>query len=287
MVMWRFGWFWRRLYFSLYLNCTKAELISREYGEEILNTKTIKSWTIETRKLKKKTQVQSRWESLIPLSGALTILSCPFVCSVIQLLWSYKIALNLDFWLGIVSSWRGCIGTVTGRGRGYRLLFKLHWNVSYGSSGRGGSRTALERSCPVCRWCGPRCLCRSAHRTWNCSGNSSASPGKTKQTIEQRWSRGYVNEAVGYSTYFSAVVARYLAERLVAVDDGIVDDLSIGQYEAAVGCSRMQITFKLCRSVASINVIFVGGAQRVNTSQRLQSTLFKRVLFSCRRHCPA
>ena len=38
--------------------------------------------------------------------------------------------------------------------------------------------------------------------------------------------------------YFSAVVARYLAEGLVAVDDGVVDDLSIGQYEAAVGCKR-------------------------------------------------
>lgn len=36
-------------------------------------------------------------------------------------------------------------------------------------------------------------------------------------------------------SYFCPVVAGDLAERLVAVDDGIVDDLSVCQEETAVG----------------------------------------------------
>ena len=36
-------------------------------------------------------------------------------------------------------------------------------------------------------------------------------------------------------TYFCSVVARDLAEGFVAVDDGIVDNLSVSQEETAVG----------------------------------------------------
>lgn len=39
-----------------------------------------------------------------------------------------------------------------------------------------------------------------------------------------------------FCVYFCSVVARDLAEGFVAVDDGIVDDLSVCQKEAAVGC---------------------------------------------------
>ena len=40
------------------------------------------------------------------------------------------------------------------------------------------------------------------------------------------------------STYFCPIVAGDLAEGFVAVDDRIVDDLSVCQEETAVGCLR-------------------------------------------------
>lgn len=40
------------------------------------------------------------------------------------------------------------------------------------------------------------------------------------------------------AAYFCPVVARDLAEGFVAVDDGVVDDLSICQEETAVSCTQ-------------------------------------------------
>jgi hypothetical protein len=41
-----------------------------------------------------------------------------------------------------------------------------------------------------------------------------------------------------FLTYLSAIVARDLAEGFITVDDGEIDNLSIGQEEAAIRCNR-------------------------------------------------
>lgn len=46
-------------------------------------------------------------------------------------------------------------------------------------------------------------------------------------------------------THFSSVVARDLAEGFVAIDDGIVDDLSVSQEETAVGCQSTLMSPKI------------------------------------------
>lgn len=54
-------------------------------------------------------------------------------------------------------------------------------------------------------------------------------------------------------THFCSVVARDLAEGFVAIDDGIVDDLSVSQEETAVGCQSTLMSPKIEKSNPSVS----------------------------------